>query len=429
MRPTGAHRLLEQDGEILGYFALAGMDDEQAAPGVMRYSPEDGATVRLIDAPPGWPTALGQRGELVVHGMSSEGHPFTLLDARVSSLALGDRARRLRGATLALGAHLDAETTWSSAAYGTTHLHEWVGDSGLRIIDRQTDERGQTQHFAHEWTRPPSHVIELEDARLTIGPAMSTEAARSAEQRVRTDTYLGVKPAEPMTVGALERRFARPLLAFSVLAADRPAAITHEAVSDADRRERVVILRAGQMVQPRPWQPDTRFLFRAEQIADVAETYARWVALWEEAGPEIATFVDTVNEGSTYSRARLLASVVALEAYWRTRLRRKTSPGQKPQRLNLTEKLKALRDHSGVDPGRIGCTNMKLKLLVAARNLYAHLDQAVVHLSDEEIDDGLVDNCRRATALMQAALLRDLGVLPECIDEMFAEHLASWPLN
>jgi len=30
---------------------------------------------------------------------------------------------------------------------------------------------------------------------------------------------------------------------------------------------------------------------------------------------------------------------------------------------------------------------------------------------------------------MQACLLHDLGVLPKRINEMFAEHLASWPLD
>jgi hypothetical protein len=82
-----------------------------------------------------------------------------------------------------------------------------------------------------------------------------------------------------------------------------------------------------------------------------------------------------------------------------------------------------------VDPGLIGATNRNLALLVAARNLYAHLDQTVLHLSDEEIDDALVEDCWRAAALMQAALLRDLGLSRDRINEMFAEHLASWPLN
>jgi hypothetical protein len=36
MRPSGAQRILEQKGEILGYFAVAGMDPEQSAPGVLR---------------------------------------------------------------------------------------------------------------------------------------------------------------------------------------------------------------------------------------------------------------------------------------------------------------------------------------------------------------------------------------------------------
>jgi len=429
MRPTDAHRILEQKGEILGYFAVAGMDDKQAAPGVLRYSPEDGTAVRLIDAPRGWPTTLGHRGELVVHGETSDGgHPLTLLDARVSSLALGDRVTGLRAATLALGPHFDRETTWSAVTYSTAHLHEWLGDSGL-TVDVELDERGQTEHLTHHWAPPQAHVVQLADARVTLGPAMPRDDGRIAEWRVRIQTQLAVRPAEPMTVAAFERRFARPLLAFTVLAADRPDAITHEAVSDTKRCERAVILRMGRSVTPREWRPDDRFLFRAEQIDDVADIYGRWMALWEEAGPEVATFVDAVNEGSTYSRARLLASVVALEAYWRTRLRQPTSPGQKPQSLSLTDKLKALRDHSGVDTARIGGTNKNLKLLVAGRNLYAHLNQTLVEVSDEEIDDGLVDNCRRATALMQACLLHDLGVLPKRINEMFAEHLASWPLD
>lgn len=84
----------------------------------------------------------------------------------------------------------------------------------------------------------------------------------------------------------------------------------------------------------------------------------------------------------------------------------------------------ALRAHSGVVPEQIGATDDNLMLLVAARNLYAHH----VLLSDEEIDDQLLTNCRRATALMQACLLRDLGITPDQISEMFAEHHAAWPL-
>ena len=333
---------------------------------------------------------------------------MTLLDARVSSLALGDRVTGLRAATLALGAHFDRETTWSAVTYSTAHLHEWLGDTGL-TGDVEFDERGQTEHLTHHWAPPQAHVVQLADARVTLGPAMEHDDGRIAEWRVRTQTQLAARPAEPMTVAAFERRFARPLLAFTVLAADRPDAITHEAVSDAKRRERAVILRMGRPVIPREWRPDDRFLFRAEQIDDVADIYGRWMALWEEAGPEVATFVDAVNEGSTYSRARLLASVVALEGYWRTRLRQSVV-GQKKRSLDLTAKLKALREHSGIDPAQIGATNKNLKLLVAARNLYAHLNQTTVQLADDEIDDALLSNavgprrlCRRACCATSAS--------------------------
>jgi hypothetical protein len=156
MRPTGAHRLLEQDGEITGFFALAGMTPEQAAPGVLRYSPADGSVLRLLECPPGWPTSLGHRGDLVVHGTTSDGgHRLTLLDARVSSIDLGDRVTGLRAATLALGAHCDRDTTGRGVTIGlpisrsrrsairrALRAHKVVN---ARITIRVADELGNTR--------------------------------------------------------------------------------------------------------------------------------------------------------------------------------------------------------------------------------------------------------------------------------------------
>lgn len=428
MKPNGAHRILVDRGEMLSWLAIDGMKDGQAAPALVRFSHEAGVTAELLGAPAGWPTRLGEHGNLVVHGLTVDGgHPYTLLDARIDQIALGRHATRLHASTLALGAHANRETTWSAASYGTAHLHEWAGDTGLRITDWDCDERGQTQRFAHEWTPPPAHTVDRDEATLTIGPVMDTEAAFSAEQRIVTSTRLSVRPAEPLTVDAYDRAYGRPLLAFCTFAADRPDAIIHESVSDKDRNERAVILRAGRTVQPRDWEPDDRFLFRAEQIDDTADIYGRWMELWNEASVEIATFVDAISEGSTFSRARLLAAVAALEAYWRTRLKH-DAQGNKRKGTSLVDKLKALRAHSAVDPALLGTSNANLKLMVAARNLYAHLDQEIVKLTDEQIDDHLVDNCRRATALLQACLLRDLDILPAKSQAMFDEHLANWPL-
>ena len=133
---------------------------------------------------------VGAPRDLVVHGTTSEGgHPLTSLDARVSSIALGNRVTALRATTLALGAHFDRETTWSCVTYTTAHLHEWLGDSGLRH-DTAFDDRGQTQHLTYEWEPPPSYVVELDDARVTIGPAMDSQYGRIADWCVRTGTQL-----------------------------------------------------------------------------------------------------------------------------------------------------------------------------------------------------------------------------------------------
>jgi hypothetical protein len=89
MKPSGAHRILVERDELLGWLALPGMAEEQAAPAVVRFSPDDGVTALLLDAPTGWPTELVDRGEMVFHGVTADGgHPFTILDARVNQLAL-----------------------------------------------------------------------------------------------------------------------------------------------------------------------------------------------------------------------------------------------------------------------------------------------------------------------------------------------------
>ncbi len=99
--------------------------------------------------------------DLVVHGMTTEGHRLTMLDARISRLALGGRSMTLHASTLALNAHLDIGTLWTSAAYGTAHLHEWLGDTGLKIVEWDSNDRGQTTRFTHEWTPPPTYEVDL----------------------------------------------------------------------------------------------------------------------------------------------------------------------------------------------------------------------------------------------------------------------------
>lgn len=422
MRSTGAHRILEEKGEITGHFVLREMDPELAAPGVLRYTPADGTTLRLIDAPTGWPTSLGHRGDLVVHGTTSEGgHPLTLLDARVSSIALGNRVTALRATTLALGAHFDRETTWSCATYTTAHLHEWLGDSGLR-----------------QDTTPPHTKDYGALASLGIADRFRRDRVRPVRSEDREPQERSCEPALEDGKGRRDRR-ARCKLGSRAHApvSDASAPAVHRR---SDRDARIIKL---DDIRGR-WFPFVR------QVLGLAAIFARPHASGDPMAASCSApsrsktcprstgagsrcgvkqrgrsrrFVDAITEGNTYSRARLLASVVALEGYWRTR--KPPTAGNKPK---LLDKLIALRGHSGVVEQQIGATDDNLKLLVAARNLYAHLDQHHVSLSDEEIDDELLPNCRRATALMQACLLRDLGLTPNAISEMFAEHHAAWPL-
>lgn len=115
----------------------------------------------------------------------------------------------------------------------------------------------------------------------------------------------------------------------------------------------------------------------------------------------------------------MIGLVTALEGYC------KAKTGKKGQSFLKT--FERLRRHAELDPELIGCRDDQLELLWHARNYYTHLGPQGGY-SAAQLEEGLVDCCRIATALMQACLLRDLGFSPADATAVFEKHYKAWPL-
>jgi hypothetical protein len=126
----------------------------------------------------------------------------------------------------------------------------------------------------------------------------------------------------------------------------------------------------------------------------------KWFELYGAIDPALGAFAATINSDA-YDTSRLVDVATALDAYG------KRWHGFKGGSLNG---LKHLRDYASVPARTTGSTVRNLKMLVAARNFYAHYnDKGVYGLAAGDVQAELLETIRRGTALMQACLLRDLA--------------------
>jgi ApeA N-terminal domain 1 len=411
---------LDAGQQLLGRFWLAstGNDPAHRAAGVLNWSTGDGVVVRLIGPLVGWPRGLA--GALTVHGETVDGEKLSLIGCRIVSISVGGVATlTLSGTTLLLGDHATADTRWRTSVITTANLHEWSGETGLQVPDWDHAPTGHTTRVQMTWEVPHTRHVRLPTGELLFSPSMETEWAFAPEWSIRTGTDVMVKPKRPAKLDVLYRTGAAPLLSLIVVAGDRPDSITSEVVADAKLRRRARVLRSGEVVSPRDWRPDNAHLFTAAQLPDFATAVERWFAIWAATEPALGTFAEAINAGNTYSPGRFLQVVTALESYGRR--------WRKDKRI-LLKVLEGLRAYAGIPARSTGCTQRNLKLIVASRNFHAHLNQPNYGFSLEFVQLTTFESTRRATALMQACILRELGFSARATRKRLDEHYRNWPV-
>jgi len=418
MRKHGTERLLEERGEVFGRFAVADDQDTEGDLGVLRWSQEEGASLEIVNPTGPWPAGVGLPW-ITVHGVTTAGGALTLPHAWIKRRAFGRGELALHSSRLILDEHTSADHRWSRMLIRTAHLHEWLPETGLRW-KRQFARDGQTKKLSVEWSPPEALTVPVSRGWVRFGPAMDSSGPQSPVASISTSMSVSLNPNRPQRLAELERLFAHPILALMTVAADRPDVLTSEIVRNPEADERAIVLHAGPTVESREWRPDHRFLFRAEDLDDVSASLRRWFRLWRKVAPAIEMLVDSINQGTLFSPARLLAVVAAAEAYHR---------GQLGGGGSLEAKLKALRAYGGVDMDISGCTNANLRLVVASRNWYSHLDPRIPGFSRGDIEDSQMESTRRTAALLQACLLRNLGVRKSERQRLFEDHYRAWPLS
>ncbi len=391
---------------VLGHFEIAGSNED--LPGHLRWTPDDGAVVELLD--PRWRSPVNTE-HLTLHGVIEESDPITMLDGLVRTTVLDDRVKRISAATLALGEHVEPTDTWERAVYSTANLGEWSKASGLG--HSVSDGPDGSPRFQIAWQRPSVQEVSVGGARLKFATDVDRLVGLMPEYSLCTHRRVLVEARRPARIEDLSRRYAMPLLALTAFAADRPDTITEEHYIHGKRQQRIELWRAGALIESPEWRPNA-LLFYAAELLDFRLSVLRWWRLYEKVRPALGIFGDHINLGSTFSPSRLITLHTAITGYSHVR------HGHRSPRK--------LRTFARVPNELTGCSNDALGLFGAARDYFAHLGSPGQKYSVAEIEEGTLLATRRAAALMQAALLRELGFTRAQASKLLRRHYRNWAL-
>lgn len=410
MRPSSAQEILEAGESLTGMFQPAGADF--ATGGILSWNADTGADLRLADLSDPWPNSFDEH--LTLHGLLHAGEPVSLMQTRVvETTALGE-ASRFASPILALGEHTDSRETWTYARYCPTSLHEWYPEKGF--IHGHSDD---------EPSHPRVEMRPVESLRITVpGGEVCLELGGYWSVRhgprfaVETTMEFSVRPDQPLTIEDHWREFGNPLLGFVIFASDRPDALRRESFHSPDAKRKISLLRAGHKSFEREWRPlPGHFLFRSEDVEDIGEAIRRWLAAWWPSDPSLGLFCETIQQDSTYSPPRFLTLWTAAEGYWRSTKK----PGEQSWGID------ALNKRADISPTVSKCNEKARKLIGALRKYHAHLTLPK-NLTIDEIALSTYDSSRRLHVLMQACLLREIGLETEQIESLIAARYLTWPL-
>ncbi len=396
-------------GEIMrGTFALR---DQEPVAGTLHWTFEDGARVDLIGDTSGWPTGFAPN-DLTLHGRISENDDLTLLGARVQRVSASWRLEAMTSSVLALGAHVSRDTYWQRGIYGTTNLSEWVRDSGLMPEYDPNDRDAPTGML---WQAPTRHEFEVPRADAALaGYNHQAPIGYVRDWSIETGTQLVINSRRRQTLDQMYERYALPLLSFTAFVADRPDSLIREILLDPERNERIEVWRIGPRLEPQSWRPDKQYLFHSDEVPrQVSTTLRKWWAMYSQLSPALDLYGEYVNGGNLYTPARFLTLYTAMEGYC--------------SRRRVKKDFKQMRTYAGVSDDTHGCDKKGLALLGKSRKYYAHLNELS---TDEigEIQEQTLGTTRRAAALMQACLIRELGFGPRQTERHLDEHYFNWPI-
>jgi hypothetical protein len=401
---------LEAGETLTGAFCPVGASFE--TPGILSWNSDGGAVLRLADLSDPWPRDFETR--LTVHGVLHAGERVTLMHARVGEITALDKTSLLLSPLLALGAHTNLDDTWTWANYCPTGLHEWYPVKGF-VHEHSEEDPPQPR----VQMRPVDPLrIELPGAELLLQLNGVWTASHSPRFSFETTLKFSVRPEFPLTIDEHWSRYGNPLLGFVIFASDRPDDLSEETFYDPEGQRQIVVLRSDRRSYKREWRPLAgHFLFRSEDVPDEGEVIRRWVEVWRRSEPSLGLFCETIQQDTVYSPPRFLTLWTAAEGFWNATKRPDES------RWNIP----ALVKRAGVDPAVSHVDRRARQLMGSLRSYHAHLTLPK-SITTEDIALSTFDSTRRLHLLMQACLLRELGLPTPEIEALLQARYRSWPV-
>jgi len=409
VRRSKLHTELVAGRPVTGLFAPSGADF--ATPGILSWTEEQGAELQLVDLSDPWPSDFGD--SFTVHGKPHTGDEVTLLRARVQSKTAFERTTHITSGILALGDHSDVEERWPIANYSPASLHEWIPDTGLSIEHNSDDN----SRLVVAWNAPEQRDVTLSGATISLSPGADWAWSYSPGWSIETSMKFTVRSATALTIEEYWAEYGNALLCFAVFAADHPDDMAWESFYNPESKRQIVVLRSNRKPAQREWRPvPGRYLFQAEDLPDISDALKKWLTVWRKTVPSLGLLCDTIQQDTTYSVPRFLTLYTAAEGYWKN---------TKTGKANWSPQ--ALARRAAVLPELTGATKRSLALIGASRDYHAHLAVGRA-FSPQEIVDETFESTRRLQALLQACLLREIGLDTAEIERLFQQHYASWPV-
>lgn len=226
----------------------------------------------------------------VVHGTSTDGKFFTLVNALVGNEALNTRAidiraTQLRPGSVLVGRHLEdpVGATWAVAAIELERMTAWASPVGFEREFELTEDR-HAKAFTFRYTVPEPVEASIPGAELLIGPGQQTigDLLHEAGLRVAVESLFIFDTPAP--IDEISQRYLNPLHNLVILATQKPTALVSMRVAwtDAKPREWVEVVQrrnAPDVTPPKRLFPtDALFL-----LPDLLEADPAGLRRWFEA--------------------------------------------------------------------------------------------------------------------------------------------------
>lgn len=375
---------------------------------ILNWTADDGCHVEVIETTKGWEAQLGGP-PFTLQGVTTLGDEVSLLDAWVNQIN-GNEITRLHASTLTIGALTTPDDRWSRAIYVTANLGEWYRNSGL-AYSGPTKQRPRLQRV--DFDPPETEEVALPRATVRLGISARAVVDYAPDWKIETWGEFAVFPKRRFTLDQAHHDYAQPLLAFTHFALDRPDSLNQEILVGETVRKRIEVLREGRVITPAWKGTPGHYLFQRPDLPDLFRGLRRWWSLHRQTKPALGLFADHISDGNSYSPSRLLTLYTALEQYAKVRF------GAKKEFRNL-------RAYGGVPSELTGCTNEALKLLGASRGFFAHAEIQGEKFTADQIEENAFNSIRRASALLQACLLREIGFRKQVRIDLMSRHYQSW---